>query len=168
MDNKDTGLLLQKNNIKLYRTYFKQMTKLLGIKVMYRAPREGKTYDLHGELDTFYYDPVLVDVIFEEHPKQSTCKKMGWNSEVTEGNTLMVVPYDLPHIQVGALFTIPSAFDDTKGRMFRVVKMQVVPVYPSEITCELQPVVSSTSTMTESRDFSKSDFNTMIMEQDDD
>ncbi len=168
MDNKDTGLLLNKNNIKLYRLYFKQMTKLIGIKVEYRAPRENKEYTIHGELDTLYYDPIYVDVIFEEHPKQSTCKKMGWNSEVVEGNTLMVVPYDLPKLQTGSLFNIPSAFDNTQSRMFRVVKMQVVPVYPSEITCELQPVIASNSCMTEARDFSKSNFNAMIMEQDDD
>jgi len=68
MENKDTGLLLNKNNLELQRKYFKEMTKLIGINVIYKAPRDSKDYDLHGELDSKYYEPIKVGCIFDEHP----------------------------------------------------------------------------------------------------
>lgn len=43
MDNRDVGILLQGNNIKLKRYYFDQMCKLIGIKAIYRAPLEDKS-----------------------------------------------------------------------------------------------------------------------------
>ena len=36
MENKDTGLLLDKQNIELQRTYFKEMVTLLGINTIYK------------------------------------------------------------------------------------------------------------------------------------
>lgn len=53
------------------------MTKLLGINCIYKAPRNSKEYDEHGELKALYYDPELVGCIFQEHPDQKTLKKMG-------------------------------------------------------------------------------------------
>lgn len=70
------GLLLNKD-IKLHRTYFKQMVKLLGINCQYRYPLDGKTYDLHGDLEAHYSKPETVGVIFQDHPDQKTLKKMG-------------------------------------------------------------------------------------------
>lgn len=78
MENFDTGILLNKRNIELNRLYFKQMVKLIGINVLYRAPRpEAKDYDLHGELDTLYYEPEVVGCIYNEHTDQKTMKKLG-------------------------------------------------------------------------------------------
>ena len=66
-DNRnDYGLLLNKD-IKLHRQYFKEMAKLLGINCIYKAPRHDKDYDAHGDLDTHYYEPMIVNVIFQEH-----------------------------------------------------------------------------------------------------
>jgi hypothetical protein len=70
------GLLLNKD-IKLHRAYFNQMVKLLGINCEYRAPIAGKTFDIHGDLDTDYYQPEIVGCIFQDHPDQKTLKKMG-------------------------------------------------------------------------------------------
>ena len=81
MENLDTGLLLSKKDIELHRKWFVEMTRLLGINVLYRAPRESKNYDLHGELDSKYYEPQVVGVIFQEHVDQKTMKKLGWNAE---------------------------------------------------------------------------------------
>ena len=50
MKSKDVGVLLNGNNIKLHRNYFKQMVKLIGINVIYRQPMENKTWDGYGEL----------------------------------------------------------------------------------------------------------------------
>lgn len=140
MDNKDTGLLLNSNNIKLHRQWFKEMTKLLGIQVLYRAPRPNKHYDGYGELDSFYYSPELVGCIFDEHPTQRTMRKLGWNSELSDSNSIIHVPYDLKELQQGSLFIIPSGLDNSQGRVFKVVKMSTISVYPASIVCEIGPV----------------------------
>ena len=168
MDNKDTGILLHKADIQLYRTWFKQAVKLLGINVLYRAPREGKQYDNWGELDTAYYEPVQVACIYQDHPTQQTAKKLGWNAELSEGATLIVVPYDLPKLQVGSLFIIPPGIDGAEARVFKVLKMQVTAVYPSEITCELGPMLRSNSDRSDTKDFSQRNMSVIVEETDDD
>lgn len=140
MDRKDTGLLLNPNNIKLHRQYFSEMVRLIGINVIYRAPREDKHYDGYGELDSFYYAPEMVGCIFEEHPTQWTLKKLGWASELQQEVSLISVPYNLEKLQVGALFIVPSGLDNAQGRLFRVLRMNTIGVYPASITCELGPV----------------------------
>lgn len=73
---KDYGILYNKD-IKLHRQYFKEMTKLLGINCIYKAPLPDKRFDGHGDLDADYYPGRLVGVIFQEHPDQKSLKKMG-------------------------------------------------------------------------------------------
>jgi hypothetical protein len=164
MEKQDTGILLNKNNIKLYRRYFKEMTSLLGINVIYRAPRENKTWDKYGELDTFYYEPILVGCIFEEHPTIWTMKKLGWNAEQNESMSVIYVPYDLEKLQVGALFIIPSGIDDSKGRLFRVVRMSTTMIYPASISCMLVPEYESTFEKSQI-DHEKNNFNLLNTEE---
>lgn len=130
------GLLINKD-IKLHRTYFKQLVKLQGIFCNYFAPRTTKTYDQNGELDSKYYEPMKVGVIFNEHPDQKSLKKMGWVAELQEGSSIIHVPYDLPHLEVGAIFEIPSGLDDAKPRRFRVISMSNIMIYPASIACEI-------------------------------
>lgn len=76
MKNTDTGLLLNKKDISLHRTWFEQMTKLLGLNVIYRSPKDSKQYDSYGELDTLYNPPEIVGCIYDDHPTQQTMKKL--------------------------------------------------------------------------------------------
>ena len=108
-DNK-YGMLLTPE-IKLHRKYFLEMAKLLGIQLIYRAPLPGKTFDEHGDLNANYYPGQVVFGIFQDHPDQKTLKKMGWVAELQENSSIIHVPYDLPNLQVGALFIIPSGLD---------------------------------------------------------
>ena len=71
-------------------------------------------------------------------------KKRGWVAELNENSSIIEVPYDLKDLQVGALFIVPSGLDNTKGRVFRVINMQNIAVYPVSITCEIAPVYEST------------------------
>lgn len=142
MDNK-TGILLN-NDIKLHRQYFKEMVKLLGINVIYRAVKEGKKWTSYAELDTNFEPPTLEGCIFDEHPTQQTLKKMGWMSELQESSSIIHVRYDLQNIQVGCLFIVPSGIDNAKGRLFRVVKLTNGIVYPASITCEIVPEYENT------------------------
>ena len=145
MEQKDTGIILNQQNLKLQRFYFEQMVKLIGINVVYRAPKEGsKEYNGYGELDTFYHEPQVVGCIFVEHPNQYTMKKMGWNAELEESVSLIQVPYDLKGLQRGALFIVPSGLDNAKGRLFKVEDMQTIAITPPYITCKLAPVWEST------------------------
>jgi hypothetical protein len=57
------GLLLNQD-IKLHRTYFQEMVKLLGINVIYRFPKPGKKYTFYTEIETNYEKPELVGCIF--------------------------------------------------------------------------------------------------------
>lgn len=167
-DNRnDYGLLLNKD-IKLHRQYFKEMVKLLGINCIYKAPRPSKEYDEHGELDSKYYEPKIVGCIFQEHPDQKTLKKQGWVAELQEGSSMIHVPYDLPHLEQGALFIVPSGLDHAKGRVFRVIQMQNIMVYPASIACEIAPEYEDTVEKANIVDFSKNTFTVLADNEDDD
>lgn len=133
----DYGFLLSKNNIQLHRSYFKEMTKLLGINCKYRAPLPNKNKDIHGDLQTSYGPEIIVGCLFEEHPDQKSLRKAGWVAELQESSSVIHVPYDLPDLQVDALFEVPSGIDDGKGRLFRVISMSNIMIYPASISCEI-------------------------------
>lgn len=137
------GILLT-DDIKLHRQYFEEMCQLWGIVCLYYAPRANKHWTTYAEIKSNYFDPIPVPVIFDEHPTQQTLKKMGWVSELQESSSIIHVPYDLPNIQQGALFAIPSGLDDGKARLFRVVRMTNILVYPASIACEIVPEYENT------------------------
>ena len=143
MEANDTGILLNPKNIKLHRKYFSEMVRLIGIQVVYRAPRENKHYDGHGELDSYYYEPLAVGCIFDSQPSQKTMRVLGWNSELSEESSLLHVPYDLFGLQKGALFVVPSALDGAKGRLFRVNELSTIAVYPASVSCLIAPMWES-------------------------
>jgi len=144
MENKDTGLLLDKQNIELQRFYFEELVRLKGINLIYRAPRENKEYNGYGELNTFFYDPIVVGCIFDEHPNQWTMKKLGWASELQEEVSIVHVPYNTPRLQNGSLFIVPSGIDGAEGRLFRITKMSTICMYPASVACQIAPVWKNT------------------------
>lgn len=151
-------------DIKLHRKYFDEMVKLLGIQVIYRAPRKDKHWTNYSEISSNYREPSLVGCIFEEHPTQSTMKKRGWVSELQTDSSFIDVAYDTPDIQVGALFIVPSGLDDGKGRLFRCVTMQNSMIYPAAITCEIVPEYENTNTL-DNKDYQHSSFNLLNEEE---
>lgn len=136
-DNKTNYGILINKDIKLHRTWFKQMTALHGINCKYRAPLKNKTYDDYADLQTSYGPEILVGCLFEEHPDQKSLKKAGWVAELQEGSSIIHVPYDLPDLQVGALFSVPSGLDEGENRTFRVIGMSNIMIYPASIACEI-------------------------------
>ena len=158
MEQKDTGILISEKNLKLHRFYFKQAVRLIGVNVKYRAPRKGKKYNGYGELDTFFVDPIDVGIIFEEHPNIWTMRKLGWDSELQEGESLVHVPYDLKDLQSGGMFEVPSGLDDSQPRRFRILKMRTSLIYPSEVVCHIAPLFTSTYDAT-SNNYSGGNFN---------
>jgi len=73
--------------------------------------------------------------------------------------SMISVPYDLENLQVGCLFEIPSAFDNTPGRKFRVAEMSAVMIYPASITCKLVLEYENTMEKAEVELFNNSNFN---------
>lgn len=161
-NEKKFGVLLAPD-IKLHRHYFEEMVKLLGVYVIYYAVNPGQRWTTYAELKTTHQAPELVGCIFNEHPDQRTLKKMGWVSELQEDASIIHVPYDLHDIQVGCLFVIPSGLDNAQGRLFRVVSMSNIMVYPASIACEIVP--EYIDTFRDSKyDHSNNDFNVLAEE----
>ena len=130
-------------DIKLHRKWFKEMVRLIGINVVFKAPN-NKVYTTQGEARGDYLAPVLVGCIFEEHPTQQTTKKLGWNAELQEDASIIHLPYDLEGLQKDALVIVPSGIDGTEGRVFRIVRMSNIMIYPASFACEIVPVYAST------------------------
>lgn len=164
MENK-FGILLSED-AKIFRQYFEELVTLIGIQVFYRAPMPGKTYTNYTEIESNYYEPIQVGCIFTDHPDQQTLKKMGWVSELQENSSIIHVPYDLPELQQGALFFLPSGLDGSKSRLFRVVKMQNTMMYPSSISCEIVPEYENTFSSGQ-YDHSQNSFNLLIETEED-
>lgn len=170
MKNSDTGILLIDQNIKLHRQWFKQMTQLVGLNVIYQAPIDTeidpKEYNMYGELDPKYGNAITVGCIFDEHPTQKTLRKLGWNAEMAETSTVIHVPYDLPGLQAGSRFFIPSGIDSAEPREFKVLRMSTIAVYPASISCELGPVLINTLEQEKITNFEESNFNLLGDESD--
>lgn len=163
-----TGLLLDPENIKLHRLYFSQMCQLLGIKVLYRAPIDSsKQYNGYGELDSHYLPAISVNCIWDEHPSEKTMKKLGWNTELADTTAVIHVPYDLQGLQAGCLFIIPSGLDNTTGRVFKVLRMTNIAIYPASISCELGPMLKNTDEKSTIQDFKHTNFNLLEGEEND-
>lgn len=159
------GILLN-SNAKLHRQYFREACKLLGIWVLYRAPKPDKHYTNYAEIESNYFPPLLVGCMFHEHPDQRTLKKIGWVSELQDNASLIEVDYDLVGLQQGALFIIPSGLDDGKGRLFRVVSIANSMVYPASVTCEIVPEYYNDVQPETVFDYTESDFNLLNEEPD--
>lgn len=165
MERQDTGLLINPNNIKLHREWFKQMCKLLGINVQYRAPIDSsKTYNLYSELDTNYTQPITVSCIYDEHPTQKTMRMLGWNAETNDNTTVIHVPYDLPNLQAGCLFILPAGLDHAQPRIFKVLRMSNIAIYPASISCEIGLVYFNDDDPSNVNDFTQSTFNVLTDE----
>ena len=159
LENSDYGILLQPNP-NLQRSYFSEMVKLMGIQAKYFEPVR-KQWNDQGELESDYKLPIKVGCIFQDHLDNKTAKKLGWDAELTESAAIIHVPYDLSGLQIGALFEIPSAFDNTPGRKFRVTKMSTIMVYPASISCEIVPEWENTAERAEIELFNNTNFNVL-------
>ena len=162
MDNRYGRLITP--DIKLHRKWFDEMVRLIGIQVVYRAPRKDKHWTSFAEIESNYQPSIVIGCIFDEHPTQQTMKKIGWVSELQKDSSLIHIAYDTPDIQQGALFIVPRGRDDGKGRLFRCVKLTNSIVYPASIACEIVPEYEDTYQNT-NNDFMHSSFN-LLNEED--
>lgn len=153
-----SGLLINKDTL-LQRKYFLEMARLRGFSSLYQHPLKDKDYSTQGELQSHYSDPQEVWCVLNENIDQRTRRKLGWNAEQLDSLILISVPYDLPELQIGCLFTIPSAIDDAEDRLFRVIEMSTVQLYPASVTCRVAPEYKTEVEKSELKDFKMSTFN---------
>lgn len=166
MQNNDTGILLNAKNIKLHRTYFEQMAKLLGINVEYFAPvNDTVDYNTYGELFANYEPPKQISCIYDEHPTQKTMKMLGWNAELADASVVIHVPYDLKKLQVGAIFKLPAGLDKANDRIYRVLRISNIAIYPASVACELGPLIQDTLEQQAVEHFDDSNFNLLDGEE---
>lgn len=162
--NKNYGLLNQPD-VNLQRKYFEEMVSLRGVFCDYQFPLKDKQYTTQGELNTSYSEPIKVGCIFNQNIDAKTQKKLGWNAELQTEVSIISVPYDLEGLQVGCIFGIPSPFDNTEERLFRVVEMSAIPAYPASITCRLVPEYKTQMESSDTEIFVESNFN-LLNEED--
>lgn len=168
MENKDTGILIQKENIIIQRKYFEEFLRLKGIRVLHRAPRpQANNRTVYGEFDSRYFEPTVTGCIFEEHPTQFSMKKVGWATSLSEGTSLIHVPYDLEGLQAGSLFIIPSGLDNAEGRVFVVLRLSNIAIYPASISCEIGPKMINTNPQSTITNFTETNFNLLGEAEDD-
>lgn len=158
VEDRKYGLLIQPS-IKLHRQWFKELCKLHGIYVLYRAPLQDRHYTTYAEIESNFAQPILTGCIYEQYPNQRTTKMLGWVSELQENSSIIHVDYDLPNLQEGCLFIIPSGLDDGKGRLFKVVRLSTVMVYPASVSCEIVPEYEDTLNKLTINDYTESSFN---------
>lgn len=149
--------LLTKNDSKIYRNFFKEMAKLRGITVQYQYPIDIDT-TIHAESITTLSDPISIDIIFNENPKPTTLKKLGWLSEVPDDKPYICqVQYDLINLQVESVITI-SADEDlvANARKFKITDIQSLLEFPDSWTCKLAPIFDTDEP---NNDYSNSNYN---------
>ena len=74
-------------------------------------------------------------------------------------SAIIHLPYDLEGLQVGCLIDIPSAFDNTPDRTFRIVELSAIQIYPASIACRIVPEYKNTMERSEVDFFENSNFN---------
>ena len=161
--NNPYGLLISGKDLLLQRKYFEECTKLIGVQVRHLAPRPDKHYTTYSEIKSNYYEPVVTGCIFNEFPDQKTMRKFGWTAELDTQESIISVPYDLEGLQKGSLFYIPVAYDPSQYRLFRVVEISGIMIYPASLTCKL--VLEYTDTVaTNSTNYTRTSYNLLNRE----
>lgn len=132
--------LLFNQDAKIYREFFKEQAKLLGIRVQYQYPVEME-FTIHGQEDPMgYSEPIELDIIFSESPKLKTLRKFGWVSEDPSDKPYLIqVPFDTPNLQKGCLVTLPVPLPLVEGRVFKITDISVDQILPDSYYCKVAP-----------------------------
>lgn len=133
--------VLTKKDSRLFRTYFKEMAKLRGIKVMYRYVEDTET-TIHAEFKSRLSDPIEMDIIFNENPSVHTLKSIGWVSENPDDKPYIAqLPFDAPFISTECEIEIPPFLEiESRCRRFKITTINSLLEFPDCWTCTLAPI----------------------------
>jgi hypothetical protein len=124
----------------IFREFFKEQAKLLGIKVKYRYPIDMK-FTLHFQEDPLgYSEPIDIDIIFSQSPQLKTLKKLGWVSEDKSDKPYLIqMPYDTPNLQKGSLVILPVPAPLIGSKVFKITDITVDQILPDSWYCKVAP-----------------------------
>ena len=132
--------LLVRDDSRLFRGYFKEMCKLIGIHIGYQYVVK-KEMTIHSEDNSTLSMPIPLDIIFDENPTIDTLNKLGWVSEIGEQRPIVInMPYDTPHLTVNARVIIETIDGVNRPRVFKITKIKSDLEYPDAYTCAVVPV----------------------------
>lgn len=133
--------VLTKSDSTIFRKYFKEMAKLLGIKVIYQYPIDMK-FSVYAEEDPKgFSEEILMDIIFEENPKITTLRKYGWVSEIPDDKPYLAqLPFDAKNISKGCRISILPPLPLEDKRVFVITDIQSNLQFPDSWMCKLAPV----------------------------
>ena len=132
--------LLNREDSRIFRQYFKEMVKLIGQSVGYQYIVERK-YTIHSEDNSKLSAPVRIDVLFDENPTVDTLNRLGWVSELNEQKPIVVnMPYDTPNLSVNARLLIESVDGIPRPRVFKITQIESDLEFPDAYTCAAVPI----------------------------
>lgn len=133
--------LLTRNDSTIFRSYFKEMAKLIGINVIYQYPID-MTFTIYAEEDPKgYSQEIPMDIVFEENPKITTLRKYGWVSQIPEDKPYMAtLPFDAPQLCKGCRISMVPPQPLAQKRVFVVTDIQAGLEFPDSWVCKLAPV----------------------------
>lgn len=149
------GLLTQ-NDAKVFQNWFKEAAKLRGVAVKYIYPVTEQV-SIHSEIKPQFSEAIDIDVMFEENPKVSTLKRIGWVSENPDDKPYIAhMPFDTPYLQTKSRILIPPIGQAIPGRWFEVTAIYSNLEYPDSYTCTLAPLFE---TKADRLDYSETNYN---------
>lgn len=149
------GLLTQ-GDAQLFQNWFKEACRLRGISVKYIYPVTEET-TIHSEIQCQFSSEIDLDILFEENPKVSTLKRIGWVSEKPDDKPyIAMLPFDTPYLQTKSRILIPPIGQAIPGRWFEVTSIYSNLEYPDCYTCTLTPIFETDKT---NNDHSETNFN---------
>ena len=132
--------LLNRSDSTIFRGYFKEMCKLIGISVGYQYVVK-KELTIHSEDNSELSMPIRIDILFDENPDIKTLNKIGWVSEISEDKPFIAnLPYNTPYLTVNARIIIESNDGVSRPRVFKITKIVSDLEFPDAFTCTLVPV----------------------------
>ena len=132
--------LLNRQDSKIFRQYFKEMVKLIGIQVAYMYVK-NQSMTIHSEDNSNLSLPIPLNILFDDNPSIDTLNKLGWVSELNTQQPIIVnLPYDTPHLAVNCRIIVESTDGTPRPRVFKITKIQSDLEYPDAYTCAIVPV----------------------------
>lgn len=152
----------------IYRKFFKEQARLLGIRVQYKYPID-MDFTIHSQEDPRgYSEPITLDVVFDQSPKLRTLRKLGWVSEDSSDKPYLVqVPYDTPNLQKGCLIILPDTISEGEGREFKITDITVDQILPDSWYCRLAPKFREMNSL-KKEDYSDKSFSFLSVDTDGD
>ena len=115
---------LVKADSTMFRSWFKEMAKLLGIRVIYQYPIDMK-----------------FTIYAEENPKITTLRKYGWVSEIPDDKPYLAqLPFDAKNLCKGCRISIIPPLPLADKRVFVITDIQSNLQFPDSWMCKLAPV----------------------------